>query len=173
MTWAWFTLCPGPPVGAYASAAAFGPDGAAAGYLAAWRPDAAHPDEAGKIDGRAVDPAGAPGFASLVLAPAGLFLPFDDVAVSAALRQVLRMPPAPVFSTLLVGDDRLVGALTAAPEAGGRLNHDPFANLFPALALRVEAGILGSMPAPAGPTTQRYGADNPWPWDRFPTGGHG
>ncbi len=170
MTWAWFTLCPDPPVGAFASAAAFDLSGAAAGYLAAWRPDAAHPEGAGKIDSRAVDPAGGPGFASLVLAPDGLFLPFDDVAVTAALRQVLRLPPAPVFSTLLVGDDRLVGSLTAAPEAAGRLDQDPFANLFPARALRVEAGVLGTMPAPAGPTTQRYGADNPWPWDCFSDG---
>ena len=38
---------------------------------------------------------------------------------------------------------------------GGRLDQDPFANIFPALALRVEAGILGSMPAPAGPTVAR------------------
>jgi hypothetical protein len=36
--------------------------------------------------------------------------------------------------------------------------------------LRVDAGLLGTMPAPVGPDTQRYGAGNPWPWDRFGSG---
>ncbi len=170
MTWAWFAPCADRPAGAYAVAAVSGPDGAAAGYLAAWAPDEDHPAAAAKIDARAVDPDGEAGWASLVFAPDGLYVPFDDVAVTAALRQVLLMPPAAVFSTLLVGDDRLVGALTAAHEPGGRLLLDPFANIFPAVVVRVEAGFLGSMPAPAGPTTQRYGADNPWPWDRFSSG---
>lgn len=167
MSWAWFTLCPDPPAGTMATAAVFTSNGDAAGFLAAWSPDADHPPTAAKIDGRAIDPLGKPGWASLVLAPEGLFLPFDDLAVSASLRRILVMPPAAVFSTLLVGDDRLVGALTAEHELTGRLNHDPFVNLFPALMLRVGGGILGTMPAPAGPTIQRYGADNPWPWDRF------
>lgn len=167
MSWAWFALCAEPPPGAMATAAVFTTDGDANGFLAAWAPDTDPAPGAAKIDGRAVDPGGEPGWASLVLAPDGLFLPFDDVAVSAALRRILAMPPAAVFSTLLVGDDRLVGSLTAEPEATGRLLYDPFANLFPALVLRVEGGILGAMPAPVGPVTQRYGADNPWPWDRF------
>lgn len=167
MTWAWFARCPEPPARAVAAAAVSGSDGEAAGYLAAWAPDAAHPASAAKIDGRAIDPDGRPGWASVVIAPDGLFVPFDDVAVTAALRRVLSLPSPRVFSTLLLGDDRLVGALTAEHDPSGRLGQDPFALLFPAVVLRVEPGILGSMPSPAGPTTQRYGADNPWPWDRF------
>jgi hypothetical protein len=48
-----------------------------------------------------------------------------------------------------------------------RLGDDPFARLFPARILRVDAGLLGTMPPLVGPGTQRYGAGNPWPWDRF------
>ena len=51
-----------------------------------------------------------------------------------------------------------------------RLADDPFARQFPARILRVDAGLLGTMPAPVGPGTQRYGAGNPWPWDRFGLG---
>jgi hypothetical protein len=47
------------------------------------------------------------------------------------------------------------------------LGYDPFGVLFPASVLQVEAGILGRMPFPAGPVTQRYGPENPWPSDRF------
>lgn len=169
MTWAWLALCSERPAGAIAVAGASGSDGSAAGYLAAWAPDAPHPASAARVDGRAIDPHGHPGWASLVVAPPGLFLPFDDRAVTAALRRVLSMVAPRVFSTLLVGDDRLVGALTAENDPGGRLGQDPFALLFP-VVLGVEPGILGSMPAPAGPTTQRYGANNPWPWDRFSNG---
>ena len=30
-----------------------------------------------------------------------------------------------------------------------------------------EAGVFGTVPPPAGPTIERYGSGNPWPWDRF------
>jgi hypothetical protein len=46
---------------------------------------------------------------------------------------------------------------------------DPFARIFPARILRVEAGLFGRVPAPAGPTIERYGSSQPWPWDRFDT----
>jgi len=33
----------------------------------------------------------------------------------------------------------------------------------------VSAGVMGAASAPAGPTIERYGSANPWPWDRFDT----
>jgi hypothetical protein len=31
----------------------------------------------------------------------------------------------------------------------------------------VAAGIVGRLPPPVGPTIERYGSANPWPWDRY------
>ena len=77
------------------------------------------------------------------------------------------MAPADAFSTLLEGDDRCRGALTGVRGELGRLGYDPFANLFPVVVLRVGPGLLGHVPTPVGPSIQRYGGANPWPWDRF------
>ncbi len=57
---------------------------------------------------------------------------------------VLSMPPADVFSTLVHGDDRCVGALTGSYVSPGELAHDPFAYLFPTVVLRVERGYWGA-----------------------------
>jgi hypothetical protein len=37
----------------------------------------------------------------------------------------------------------------------------------PARILRVEAGLLSVVTAPVGPTIERYGSAQPWPWDRY------
>jgi len=138
------------------------------GFLGAWPAESDRPTRtAAKIDARAIDGTGQGGWVSLVTAPPGLFLPFDDPAVAHATRMVLAMAPADVFSTLVEGDDRCLGALTGMHGDSGRLGYDPFANLFPAVVLRVGPGILGHMPMPVGPSTQRYGGANPWPGDRF------
>ncbi len=143
-------------------------DGKPAGMLAAWPSDTDEPEGAAKVDARAIDGDGAPAEVSLVLAPPGIALPFDDPAVGQAIRMVLSLPPVDVLSTLLLGDSRFVGALTAARGGGAdRLAQDPFSRLFPARRLRVGPGLLGTMPAPTGPVGQRYGSDQPWPWDRF------
>ena len=52
-----------------------------------------------------------------------------------------------------------------------RLADDPFARIFPASILRVGPGVVGVTTAPVGPTIERYGSANPWPWDRFDLGG--
>jgi hypothetical protein len=31
----------------------------------------------------------------------------------------------------------------------------------------VGAGVVGRAAPPAGPTIERYGSSEPWPWDRF------
>ncbi len=168
MSWLWFDLCPGPTTATLASAAVSDADGGDRGVLCAWPAAQDRPTPtAAKIDSRAIDPAGQPGSVSLVLAPDGLSLPFDDPAVAHATRMILTMPPADLFSTLVEGDDRCRGSLTGMHGDSGRLKYDPFGVLFPAVVLKVGVGILGRMPSPVGPVTQRYGATNPWPWDRF------
>jgi hypothetical protein len=54
-----------------------------------------------------------------------------------------------------------------SPNEQQRLREDPFARIFPSRLLSVEAGILGTGLPPTGPTIERYGSGNPWPWDRF------
>ncbi len=168
MSWCWFARRDERPEAAFASAAVTELDASPAGFLAAWAGTDDEPEGAVRIDARAIDPDGAEAVISLSLAPTGVALLFDDPAVSHAIRAVLQMPPADALSTLSKGDAHFVGAVTVVHGDGlGRLGFDPFNLLFPARTLWVEAGLFGRMPAPSGPGTQRYGADNPWPWDRF------
>ncbi len=160
----WLAVVCSPPDGALASTAV--DDGR--DFLAAWRSKKAPVPGAAKIDPRAIDPGGPPGCASLVLAPDGAWLPFDDVAVSRAMRAAMSVRPVDVLSTLVVGNDRFTGALTAMHgDDDAVLDDDPFATLFPTRRVRLGAGLLGRTPTPVGPNIQRYGAANPWPWDRF------
>ncbi len=168
MSWCWFAYRNERPTDAKASAALRTPAGDGAGFLAAWDASESEPEGAARIDARAVDPDGEQAWISLVWAPGGVSLLFDDVAVSHAIRSVLAMVAPDALSTLTQGDDRFVGAVTVVhDDGGGRVGHDPFGAIFPARVLAVEAGLFGHMPPPAGPVTQRYGANNPWPWDRF------
>jgi hypothetical protein len=165
----WMALVEGRAVGADAAASAFTLDGQPAGTLAAWRRRGKPAREALRVDERLIDSDGAPAWISLVLAPSGVRLPFDDLAVQEARRVVLRRPFPAAVSTLLRDDSHFEGAITVAhsPDAGAWLREDPFARIFPAKLLAVQAGILGSVAAPTGPTIERYGSGNPWPWDRF------
>lgn len=169
-SWCWFAHVEEPPDGATAAARVRDRDGHPAGALAAWVQRAKPLRDARRVDVRAIDPAGAPATISLVLPPPGVRLPFDDVAVQQARRDALAAPPFDVLSTLLRDASHFEGAVTVARGASvRRLAEDPFARIFPALVLEVEAGLFGRMPAPAGPTIERYGSAQPWPWDRFPT----
>jgi fermentation-respiration switch protein FrsA (DUF1100 family) len=168
MTWCWLDLAREPDPGATACAAATTPDGAPASWLLAWlrrgRPSAT----ARRIDHRVVDPAGAGAWVSLVRPPAGVRLPFDDLAVQQARRAVLAGEPMDAVTTLLNDASHFEGALTVARgEQVARLSDDPFARVFPQQILCIEAGVLGTVPPPCGPTIERYGSANPWPWDRF------
>jgi len=168
VSWCWFGWSH-TAEGAVASAAVTDDAGEAAGTLAAWPMERdAGPEGTAKIDPRIIAPAGEPAVVSLVLAPQGSALPFDDPAVAHAIRTVLSLPPPDAVSTLLLGDGSFVGAVTVhRPAAGARRFDDPFARLFPARRLHVEAGLFGRAPAPTGPDGQRHGSANPWPWDRF------
>jgi hypothetical protein len=172
MTRCWLAVIPEPAPDVTAQAALHDADGEPAGWLAAWRRRAKPVRDARRVDDRIVDPGGAPAWISLVLPPAGARLPFDDLAVQHARRRVLAEPPQEAVSTLLRDASHFEGAITVARGAGvSRLADDPFARIFPASVLRVGAGVLGAAPAPAGPTIERYGSANPWPWDRFELSG--
>jgi hypothetical protein len=139
------------------------------GTLAAWRQKAKPARSALRVDERLIDPQGGPAWISLALAPAGARLTFDDLAVQQARRLVLSRPPLAAISTLLRDDSHFEGAISVGRSADGLrwLRDDPFARIYPADLLAVDAGILGSVAAPTGPTIERYGSGNPWPWDRF------
>ncbi len=165
----WLALVAEPPDGPDAAAPAWDLDGTPAGWLAAWRRRSKPVREALRVDPRAIDPDGAAGWASLVLPPRRLAIAFDDLAVQHARRVALADPrPPPVRSTLLRDDSHFAGAITALHgDDPGRLGGDPFARVHPARRLRLGPGLLGTMPAPAGPVIERYGSANPWPWDVY------
>jgi hypothetical protein len=165
----WVALVDGPAHGADAAAPALTLDGRPAGTLAAWHRAAKPVREALRVDGRLIDPQGSAAWISLVLAPSGVRLAFDDLAVQHARRLVLLHPFPAGVSTLLRDDSHFEGAITVVrgTEDRQRLRDDPFARIFPARLLAVQAGILGGVPPPTGPTIERYGSGNPWPWDQF------
>jgi hypothetical protein len=164
----WLALVDEHPVGA-SEAAPVEEDGSAAGFLAAWHQRTKPQREALRVDPRIVDPDGEPAWASLVLPPDGIRLPFDDPAVLGARRRVLSLPPLDGVSALMRDSTHFEGAISVArgPAAVERLRDDPFARVFPARVLRVGAGVLGTSHPPVGPALERYGSANPWPGDRF------
>jgi hypothetical protein len=124
------------------------------------------PEGALRADPRVHDPAGDPAWVSLALAPPGVSIPFDDPAVSGALRRLLAGAPPRVVTTLLRDEVRFAGALVAGDEHADPCE-SPFARIFPARSFRVGAGVLGRLPSPTGPGIARYAGGAPWPWDRF------
>ncbi len=165
----WLALLGHAPKGAAVSANVFAEDGTPSGVMAAWNQRAKPERSALRVDERIIDRDGSEAWVSLVLAPPGIRVPFDDCAVQQARRDVLARMPADALSTLLRDDSHFEGAITVA-RGSGALDHladDPFARVFPARLLRIEAGVLGRALPPVGPTIERYGSANPWPWDRF------
>ncbi len=168
MSWCWLALVEEWPNDATAAALVRDASGEPAGVLAAWARRGKPLRHARRMDARLLDPLGAPASVSLVLPPAGVRLLFDDGAVQQARRAVLAGPPFDALSTLLTDASHFEGSVTVARGgAVARLADDPFARIFPARLLDVGAGLFGSAPPPAGPTIERYGSAQPWPWDRF------
>lgn len=169
MSRCWLALVDGAAKGADAAARAIATDGHSAGTLAAWRRRAKPVRDALRVDERLIDPDGAAAWISLVLPPPGVRLPFDDPAVQQARRLILRHSFPAAVSTLLRDDSHFAGSIMVTHLAAHQhhLRDDPFARVFPSRLLAIEAGILGSVPSPTGPTIERYGSGNPWPWDRF------
>jgi hypothetical protein len=116
-----------------------------------------------RLDPRVLDPTGEEAWVSLSLGPP---LPFDDPAVSGALRRYLAGPPRRAVTTLLVSDVLYVGAIVIG-DTKGELFEDPFALVYPRRLEQVAAGIFGRRPHPPGPGIARYRGDWPWPWDEF------
>ena len=146
MSWCWLALVDEPPARADAWAAAHEPGGAAAGVLAAWLRHAKPTRDARRIDARIVDRAGGAAVVSLVRPPAGVRLPFDDLAVQQARRAALARRPFDALSTLLSDASHFEGSITVArgDEQVGRLPDDPFARIFPARVLAVEL-LMGTV----------------------------
>lgn len=169
MSRAWIARLDAPADDAHAQAPLTTLDGAPAGHLAAWVRDSKPVRAARRIDRRVVDPEGEAGLVSLIVLPRETWLLFDDVAVQHARRRVLAEAPADAVSTLLADDRHFTGAVTIrrGPGAAGLLRDDPFARVAPAELLRVGPGVLGRVPAPTGPTIERHGSAQPWPWDVF------
>ncbi len=140
-----------------------------AGWLAAWRRRDAPAAHALRADPRAFSLDGAPAWVSLVWAPEGFRLLYDDPAVQRARQSVLEdLPPAAI--TCLGRDaSHLGGALTArrGSDALRRLLDDPFARILPATLLAVGAGLIGDPKPVASLVIERYGGQQ-WPVDRFP-----
>jgi hypothetical protein len=168
MSWHWLALTDEPPDDAAAAAPARESDGTPAGWLAIWTRRAKPLRDARRIDARLLDPGGEEAVVSLVRPPAGVRLLFDDLAVQHARRAVLAAAPQDAVTTLLSDASHFEGSLTVARGAGvARLADDPFARIFPARVLHVGRGVVGRVPAPAGPVIERYGSEQPWPQDRF------
>lgn len=155
------------PAGAIVSVAAEPLDGGDPLRLAAW-PEHARPAgvRVAKVAAGFVSPDGAPAVVSLVLAPRGVRVPFDDQAVIGARRAALTYWPWRALSTLVRGDSEFAGAVSAV-SPGTPSPLDPFARIVPARLLAVPAGFVGEMTPPAGPVLERYGSAKPWPLDRF------
>jgi hypothetical protein len=164
----WLALSDDRPAEATA-AASVEEDGKAAGFLVAWEQRAKPRRGALRVDPRIIDPDGAPAWASLVLAPAGVRMPFDDLAVQEARRRVLAEPPLDGVSALMRDSSQFEGSISVlrGELARERLRDDPFGRVFPARLLRVAEGVLGAALPPVGPVIERYGSANPWPGDRF------
>lgn len=168
MSWAWLALVDARPDDADAAGRLRTLAGEPAGFLAAWRRRAKPVRHALRADARIVDPEGASARISLVLPPEGHRLPFDDLAVQQARRDLLAGEPFDAVTTLLRDDSHYEGSLLVARGLdAARLGDDPFARLFQARVLHVGAGVLGRMPWPAGPVIERHGSAQPWPADRF------
>ena len=169
--WCWLARVEEPPARAAASARVRDRAGDDAGLLAVWTGRAQPVRHALRMDARLLDPAGRAAVVSLVLAPAGVRLAFDDPVVQQARRAILAGPPWRAVTTLLSDASHFDGSVVvtgADGAAAARLAADPFARIFPAVVLHVGAGLFGSVPPPAGPVIERYGSAEPWPRDRFP-----
>jgi hypothetical protein len=133
------------------------------GWLAVWDDASTKPASAWKVDPRVIDAEGSEVVVAVAAAPAGVAIPFDDPAVTGAVRSALSSEPAELVTTLMTADGDYAGVLISPPYLA-----TPFATIFPQKVLHVGQGVLGRTPWPTGPVTQRYTSDVPWPYDRLP-----
>ena len=164
--WCWFAPIDAPADDAIAQARAFDEHDGAYGWLAVWPSGRKPRRNAVRMDGRLVDPHGETAWVSLVMLDRGREPLFDDPAVSGALRAVLAGPPPDAVSTFVRDSTHFSGGVTVRRTGRSALRDDPFARLGPHEVLRVDAGLFGKVPPPAGPVIQRY-SGQPWPMAGF------
>ncbi len=137
------------------------------GTFATWpRSDRPPTPRALRVDGRVATTGGPATWASWCRFDGEESLPFDDGAVSGALRRRLTRAWPVAVTTALVDWSRIAGSLTLGMSAR-EVGDDPFAAVFPRTVLRIPAGSLGINPPPTGPGITRYGSGNPWPWSEY------
>ena len=166
MTWCWLARTEHAPDGGLAAAGLHAPGGTPSGWLAVWPAGRQPTRDAVRMDARLVDPGGDAAWISLVLPDRDRAPIFDDIAVSGALRAVLAGSAPDGVSTLVRDATHFAGAVTVRRRDAAFLRADPFARVAPAEILRVDAGLFGRVPPPAGPVTQRY-SGKPWPLAGF------
>jgi hypothetical protein len=122
--------------------------------------------------------AGGPLYLSLVANVDEAALEYDDPTVTGAARATLAtfLPLLATrfvaISTLMMDWSHCSGALTVF-EAASQLEattlaaSDPWRAIGPARLYRVERAVFRRVAPPVGPSTQRYGAANPWPSGTF------
>ncbi len=117
-------------------------------------------------------------YASLIANADESALIYDDPTVTGAARATLAsfLPLLAgrfvAISTLMNDWSHCSGALTVFTaanelEATALAAADPWRAVGPARLFHVERQVFRSIPPPVGPSTQRYGASNPWPGGTF------
>jgi hypothetical protein len=132
------------------------------GWFAVWDDETSAPETAWRIDPHVLDREGPELDVALAAAEPGVSLPFDDPAVTGAIRSAPSSEPAAMCTTLMDRSGRYGGVLISPPFLA-----TPFATIFPQRTLHVAPGLFGPTPWPTGPGTQRYVGDVPWPYDSF------
>jgi len=131
--------------------------------LASWAVRGRPHQAALSVDTRILGAGGPPMTTSWVVHPPDRRPLFDAPEVLEARRVLLRDWPA-YGASCLVGDSvPLAGAVTL--HRPGAVGADPFARAAPAVLLDT-TGVFVPLPAPTGPTLERY-SGAPWPYDRF------
>lgn len=165
MTMGWLVVAAEPTPGSPLAAAPARAHDGSEHVLSVWPLDTRPRGRVSKVSLAIVDRSGPAGRVSLVRAPQGVRVIFDDPAVAQARRDVLSGPSPRFVSTLVRGDSIFDGAVTGLPDMPYA---DPFARIFPATTLDVAPGLfVACAPPPPGPVVERYGGGRPWPIDRF------
>lgn len=118
-----------------------------------------------RCDPALLDPTGPAACISLLWPDVERLPLFDDPAVVRARRRARALARPRCATTFTVDSRHWAGSLWV-PARGGRLDDDPFRLLGTPLLLPVEAGLLGTTAALAGPAQERY-AGAPWPSGSF------
>jgi hypothetical protein len=166
----WFAVVDTCPEAAWAAAEAVDDHGRSFGWLGVWQRPGKPTRDALLADPRAFDPAGPPGWASVVLIGAQVRVVFDDPAVQRARQRLLEYNPFTAVTTLSRDAATFGGSLVAVtdPASPAAVADDPFRVVATPIVVHIGPGLIGASPPLPAPVIERYGGQ-PWPADRFPT----